>query len=347
MYPFSQNNESNALMDLGSLNIFESDEDFKCPLSEREFEGKEKSNSLQSEYNYKIEKIIPLDEKTTANGTNNQELFLNQYKKEADSFKNFNSYDKISQLLESHKIDKILLSKFNKDIRIEEAENYLKLIPRKRKRKKNKNDPNENEIFVYIPKFGMGRKTLKDPSKRKHNKFSSDNLIKKIKSNLFQKLILFVNNMLKNKYKIRELDYIFIDTIKKEINLELLEMTIKDLLSKDISPKYSNFPPDSNKKVIETIFEKEKDNEAIMFIFNITFRDWIDIFILKKKVKDFGNLSEESCQEIEENLPKLEKLLEDILKDSNEEYFSSFIFSLYNYERWFSVKRVRRQKKKE
>ena len=348
MFPYSYNNELNTLMYSPFLDLFESDEDFINPLSERELESKEKFKLLQSDLNYKNilpDNIIALDEKTTANQTNNQELFWNQFQKEADCFKGFYTYDKIYQLFESHKIDQLLLSKFNKDFKIEEAENYMKLIKKKRKRKKNKKD--EKQIFVYNEKFRMGRKILNDQSKRNHTKFSSDNIIKKIKTKLFENLILFVNNMLKNKYKIKDLNYTIIDRIKKDIDLELLEMPIKDLLSKNISPKYSNFPSDSNKKCIEAILDKEKDNKPLIFILNKTFKDWIEIYTLKKNVKDFENLNEENSLEIEENLPKIQVLMENILKDYDEEYFSIFIFYLYNYERWFTIKRNRKEKRKE
>ena len=46
-----------------------------------------------------------------------------------------------------------------------------------------KENETEEEIEVVIPKM-MGRKRKDSPTKGKHNKYSNDNLYRKIKSNL-------------------------------------------------------------------------------------------------------------------------------------------------------------------
>ena len=77
----------------------------------------------------------------------------------------------------------------------------------------------------------------------------------------------------------------------------------------------------------------------------MTYREWIDIFTMKKSIKTNKNISEEICQSIEKNMPKIADLLINILiKENDSDFLSIFIFYLYNYEKWFYFKRNRRSK---
>ena len=152
-----------------------------------------------------------------------------------------------------------------------------------------------------------------------------------------------------NKIELLKLDYKYISSSKKEQEYELLNMKLKDLFSKDISCKYKK-QSDYNKKVIEN---KLKDaNDTILFVFNMTLRDWLDIFTFKKTVKDiinkYNNINCQNIDEkkIEQSLVGVSKLLNNInMKNMNngEEYMAFFIFYLYNYERWFYLKKSRKR----
>ena len=142
---------------------------------------------------------------------------------------------------------------------------------------------------------------------------------------------------------IKELNYKYIQNLKREKNLEFLDMTIGDLLSLEISPKFCSFPSDSNKKIIEAIKEGEKDNKIIMFILNLKFRDFLDVFTKKKDLKNIDNFDEDKFLVIKNNFPKVETILKDIYEkevanDDFCKYFSSIIYHIYNYERWFFIK---------
>jgi len=146
---------------------------------------------------------------------------------------------------------------------------------------------------------------------------------------------------------IKDLDYKIINETKKEKNLEYLKMPLKDFLSQDISPKFSTYSVDSNKKIIEKILENEKDNQIIVFIFNLTLGDWYDIFTFKKELSDFGILDQDNINRIMEYFIRVDKLLEEIYKLNNEiDYFTCFISILYNFERWFFIKKERQRKEK-
>jgi hypothetical protein len=82
--------------------------------------------------------------------------------------------------------------------------------------------------------------------------------------------------------------------------------------------------------------EKEKSNEKLMNLLNMTFNEWIDIFTYKIENKFYKGF----------NL--LQSALEKIYKknDNNREYLSKLIFHLYNYKRWFESKNGRNAIKK-
>ncbi len=83
--------------------------------------------------------------------------------------------------------------------------------------------------------------------------------------------------------------------------------------------------------------EKEKSNEKLMNLLNMTFNEWIDIFTYKIENKFYKGF----------NL--LQSALEKIYKknDNNREYLSKLIFHLYNYKRWFEKKRGRNELEKD
>ena len=227
--------------------------------------------------------------------------------------------------------------------------------------------PRDKSIMKIKQKFGRKKK---DEPKGNHTKDAIDNIIKKIKAKLLYYLVEFINNFLntfindenkillykkgnrniKNEKLIKELNYDnIVNNVKKEINLGFLKMPLKDFLSQDITPKYKTLQKDSNKMIIEEILQNEKDNEIIMFILkDFTLGNWIDVFIYKKELKDFGILNEEKTQKIMVNFIRVDKLLEEIYKLNNENnYFSRFFYILYNYERYFYIKKERQKRLKE
>ena len=151
-------------------------------------------------------------------------------------------------------------------------------------------------------------------------------------------------NIRQKLFVLGKLSYEYIDNLKKENELALLRMKLKDLVSLNISSKCSlskDKDKDFNKKNINRILEEEKDNKVIIDLLNMNFDEWIDVFTLKKSI---------------ENVPEfdgLEKTLKDISKmnDGDPEkkdgkYFSRFIFYLFNYQNYFKNKKGRSSKKK-
>ena len=206
----------------------------------------------------------------------------------------------------------------------------------KRKNKINKEEKKDVKENISEDKIKPGRKKKNDTTLAKHNRFSSDNIIKKCKRIFFYYVVQFFNLFLK-KYIITDDNLVLyplnynenINQIKKDYDLYLFTIPLKELLSLEISGKYKvkkNF----NKEKIALISKKEQNNE-VKYLLNMTFENWIDIFTLK-----------ESC-DYDFEFRGLEYALKEIIKKYPDDdiYFTRLIFYLYNYKRWFINKKGR------
>ena len=262
-----------------------------------------------------------------------------------DEFKNKLSFDINSMFTKDEKLEsKFLNKKRSRDDNSEE--NFLNELMENDKVEKNEQ---ENRIK-------RGRKPKNKNSYKEHDRMAADNTVKKIKAEFFKYMILFINNIIGTKnliynHKIYKIDYDLINRLNREIDLKYLNMTIKDLLSLDVSPKYKKVESESNKNYIEKILNEKSLNETIKFSFNMKFRDFIDIFTYKKKVKELlskykiNEYNDDICNKIEKSLVGVDDLFNKLAKSDkiDKNYFSNFVFYLYNYEKWFFMKRGRKK----
>lgn len=192
-------------------------------------------------------------------------------------------------------------------------------------------------------------KTKKSKSIIKHDKMSSDNILKKIKAVLLNKYIInFLNEIINfklKKYKLVKLDYRYINELKKENELKYFKMSLKEIFSMDISTKHSKFGKDYNKKIIDQIINKD---DSINFIFNLTYNDFIDLFTHKKKIEDIKvfniNLDNKCYEEIKKYIPKVESFYSELKGKNDIKYPTLVIFYLFNLERVIKLKQNRKQK---
>ena len=274
------------------------------------------------------------------------------------------SFEEIKENLITIKNSSEIGEKLTKNKNIEDAEKQLCKIKRKRDNinKNNKNKDDNNEFCVLIEeennvgeKKKRGRKitTIKQ-SRIDHNKYSQDNIIKKIKSKLLSYALKFLNNLIsksiysKKKYRLYKLEYKYIKNLKKKEDLKILNMKLKDLYSLEVSPKYKNISKYHNKNIIKQIIKNKelKNYQAILFALNLTFKEWVQLFTYKKSIDDiiqYNKESENIIEEIEINMIHVESLLKKIMEDNDEHFLSIFTFFLYNYEEWFLNKQERKR----
>ena len=198
-------------------------------------------------------------------------------------------------------------------------------IPMKRHRRKAKEVKKDKEK-KFIKK---GRKEKGSTDSGSHDKFCSDNIMSKVRALLINYVVHSVNIILKkenSRYYLKKLNAKNMNSLKRDDNLKYLEMTLEDFLSQDISPKNNKCPNDINKKIIL----KVKEDQKLESLFKLMFGEWINIFLMKEKNKQF-------------EFKGLDLLLTTLLDENedNDQYFVDCVFILYNYERWFYVKKVK------
>ena len=226
-------------------------------------------------------------------------------------------------------IDKIELSEITyKDIEI--IMNPIKTFITKKKRKKTE----KTEVNIEKENLPKGRNAKDDNTIRKHNKDSSDNIARKIKVYIFKVLIEYCKiNVSKD---LLGLDYEYISNLKKDINVKMLDSSLKEILSLDTSSKYRKDNRENNKKIISAILEKESNNEKVKALLDMKFNDWIDnILLFKENTKDTDKFN------------GLESILSDLISKlqfpRDNYYLTRFLFYLFNFRSWFENKKGRNE----
>ena len=271
-------------------------------------------------------------------------------------------------LIQNEENSNKLFDKIIKDQRVLESEEYMN--SGKKQSKNNFNYQNDNifnqenfndfeyeefkEKDNYLTKK-RGRKTNNN-SGEGHNSYDADNIIKKIKAKLFDYCLKFLNKMIfKNNeegIQLLKIDYKYIDKLERKMNLDLFEMPLADLFSLDVSRKYKSKSKDYNKKLINGILEQKievEDFDTIIFLFKITLNDWIDLFTYKKDILTLineKNSTNVNCTKIQEQFCGVNHLLNEIFDKRDDKYYTLFLLYLFNFQRWFHIRKGRVLKKK-
>jgi len=202
----------------------------------------------------------------------------------------------------------------------------------------------------------LGRKTKNSCQKGDHDKYSYDNMTKKLKQLLMNSFLNFVNaNIIEeereastqkrkkdSKWKVNltpclvKIDQNIIGNIKVEYNLNLLNLTLKEIFSQDITSKIKKFNKDYNKKIIEGIFQN-KQKEKTIKILNMTLLQCINHLTNKEYHPELQGLE---C-EYENIINKLK------CSGETDEYIELFKDLLGRFEEFYKNKRKKNGNKKE
>jgi hypothetical protein len=285
--------------------------------------------------NEKVEEIIPLTDKS-------------------DSINDVSyNFDHIFKILSKIEYPENKIREIKKDtITQKDIENIwlfkvksIKIKDRNKHKNKNKTQKTiEKKEIKEKKEVKRGRKSKKncEDIPGSHNKDCPDNIIRKIKAFFFSSVIEYIQTFinrykqnLKNDIKLLTLDYKNVNRLEKKFNIKLLEATLQDLISLDISSKYKNHDnnKDWNKKIIKKVLEQEKNNAIIISLLKMSFDKWIDIFTYKKHW----------IYNIE--IKGIKSFLEKIQSETDSQYFSKVIFYLFNFQKWFLHKSGRQPKK--
>ena len=180
----------------------------------------------------------------------------------------------------------------------------------------------------------------------KINIFANDNLIRKCKKLLFENLFNFIN-------------YIIYISIKKNIghrrfikkllplnqeqksngdakfNKNLINKSLKEILSENISPKFKNYSPDHNKNLVDLLTDENKTENAEYFkrLFSLKFSECLKHFNGSKNFKEL------------EGMNTFDSLKSRIRKKEGDDYLHNLNYYISNFEEQVNNKRERKTKK--
>ena len=188
-----------------------------------------------------------------------------------------------------------------------------------------------------------GRKTKREDSEIPHNKFANDNLRKKSKHIILSEILTFLNLKLKEIYKNNLGNGILLRQLltlnhKEKANINIIKnqnfikKTLQEIFSEDISKRYTNFPSNHNKELINRLLNEEDEGKKNYFnkLFNITFSEALHHFQGKIIINE---------------LLGLKTYKESIKKYENEkDYHENLVFHLTNFEEIINSKKPRKKK---
>lgn len=235
--------------------------------------------------------------------------------------------------------------KSGKNIKINDDKK--KIYEKEFEKKKKEQDPN----YIKYLKKKRGRKTSEHGLKI-HDKYSSNNIIKKGKGQIINEFRNLVNRILGQEL-ILKINYEAFNNVNKEKNLDLIKKPLKEFFSLDVSKKYLSKKKKFNANLIKKVFSENNDkndkDDIIKFLFRITLNDWIDLFTYKINVdtlKDKYKAKNDYCEKIQENFHGVENLLKTILEKENKYYYSLFALHIFNFQTWFELRKGRIHKEK-
>ena len=189
-----------------------------------------------------------------------------------------------------------------------------------------------------------GRKIKKLGKSGKHNKYSDDNLIRKIKGILLNQIREHCNNKIRAIYGNKKGQKILLKInseqrlkSKVEFNKNLLNKSIKDIFSENISGRYANPEKNYNKKLINDLLNEKEEIKRIQFenLFNLTFLDCLKHFRGSQTFKELIGM----------------KLFEEAFKKyENDDDYQDYKIFLEYYTKYFediiNIKKRRNRKSK-
>lgn len=244
--------------------------------------------------------------------------------------------------------------------------NFHDLIPHsERPTFSNTNQENENREVVNpepiiqienrtanIDRKKCGRKRKNENNTTEHNKFSDDNVRRRVKHLCFKYLLLFINIQIKKIYKnkigqgifqkqLQTLNQSQISNAKITFNQELLEKSLGIIFSDKVTGKLTNIPRDHNRDLIQRLINEEDIEKRNYFqnLFNIKFKDCLEHFSGNKFVEELEGM--ELFNEISEIKSEYLEKYED-----GKEYIQQLEYYLKNFETIIKNKRARKERSK-
>ena len=178
---------------------------------------------------------------------------------------------------------------------------------------KDDNENNKNNIDKNNKKNKkklLGRKTKKSGLIGKHNKFSLDNIIRKVKTKFIDSAFNYINSKFKNKkYFLLKIIGQQGKEINRNKNILWLKKKMKDVFYEDISKKTYNSNKDYNRQLIDRIYLENIEKEVIELL-NMNIIEFMKLYCSKEKI---------------EGMKQLDEIINELkISGENEEYLNKF-----------------------
>ena len=205
-------------------------------------------------------------------------------------------------------------------------------------------EPEKEQEQNEIKEKKRGRKTERTEVSNPHNKFADDNLRKKSKHIILSEILTFLNSKLKEIYKDNIGNGILLKQLltlnhKQKANIivndnkQFLQKTLQEIFSDDISRRYTNFPSDHNKNLINRLLEEDDEEKRKYFntLFKLTFSEVLCHFQGKQIIKELVGL----------------RTYKEALKnyETEKDYYENLKYHLTNFEEITNSKKSRRSRK--
>jgi hypothetical protein len=210
-----------------------------------------------------------------------------------------------------------------------------------------------NNIYLKKPfkeKKLIGRKKKSNEGLGEHNKFSDDNLIRRVKNIVLENLLLFINQKIisvysndnqnsQNDLKHKQLLKLSQKQVEKknvEYNKSFLNRTLQSIFSGDISTKYKKYKVKHNQNLIEELLNEQDEEKRLFFqnIFNLSFLDVLKHFRRNIFLKELSEM-----KSFNDYLNKTD------FGNNSKDYKEILIIFMNNYEKIVMEKHSRKGKK--
>ena len=293
-------------------------------------EGKEKENHFThlSQFNFK----------------NCDDLFENNLSQVNESkFQKFNNTSQQSEAptKETNREEKKIDIHLNENINENLKEIIFELKKEREKEESLKKENHKEETKL----LGRKKKSLKeDGVESPHNKFADDNLRRKSKHIVLSELMEIINKKIYDIYdgnigqgmlikKLFTLNQEQKANASIKYNQEFLHKKIKDILSANISSRYTNFPKEHNKDLIEGLLNENDIIKRRYFtnLFSLTYAECLNHFIGKEMIEELNGI----------------KPFDEALKqyDNEPDYKTCLKYYIENFEQIINNKKSRNKKK--
>ena len=172
-----------------------------------------------------------------------------------------------------------------------------------------------------------------------HNKFSDDNLRRKVKHLVLKSVFDFINEKIKTMYsdinkgiftkQLLTINQKQISDATILFNKKFLEKPLKDIFSVEISKRYTNYLESHNKNLINSLMNQQDESKRLYFngLFNLKFIDCLEHF---RGTADYFHL---------EGLKTFDEIKDEFAKDEN--YLDVLTKYVYDYEKITKDKKER------